>query len=216
LGVAVNKGLVRALRLVAITDNLRDGTDGLVGRTTAAVRGGATMVQVRLKDADPRLVAEVARLIILAVRVPVVVNDRVDVALAVGAAGVHLGIEDLPVAAVRTLVPTGFIIGASFGNADEAANAAGADYAGIGPVYASSSKPDAGAAIGLEGFAELERLTSLPCVGIGGIRAGNAAAVIGAGGCGVAAIASVCGAPDPEVAARSLLAAMATAGTTRA
>src|SRR5690242_12695840 len=103
------------LRLVAITDDLRDGTDGLVGRAAAAVRGGATMVQLRLKDIDPRELVQVARALVRALPVPVVVNDRADIALAAAAAGVHVGVDDLPASALRAVVPAGFIIGASVG-----------------------------------------------------------------------------------------------------
>src|SRR5919199_914872 len=105
----------RSLRLMAITDDLRDGQEGLAARAAAAVRGGATMVQVRLKDESPRTVAAVAALLVARLPVPVIVNDRVDVALAAGAVGVHLGAEDLPAAAVRLFVPPGFIIGVFVG-----------------------------------------------------------------------------------------------------
>lgn len=196
-----------ALRLVAITDHARDGIDGLAARAGAAVRGGATMVQVRLKDDDARTLVAIARRLVAQLPVPVVVNDRVDVAIAAGAAGAHVGADDLPVSAVRAIAPTGFIIGASLGTAHEAANARGADYAGIGPVYGTQSKGDAGAAIGVDGLVALRALISIPCVGIGGITAANARAVVDAGAAGVAVIASVFGAPDPERAARSLRAA---------
>src|SRR5512142_2834523 len=107
------------LTLIAITDDLRDGRDGLVARAIAAVRGGATMVQLRLKDADARTLVEVARALVAAVPAPVIVNDREDVALVSGAAGVHLGVEDLPVDAVRDIAGEHFIIGGSFGSDDE-------------------------------------------------------------------------------------------------
>src|SRR5687768_17124196 len=112
----------RSLRLLAITDDLRDGRDGLVARAAAAARGGATMIQLRLKDADARTMLEVARALVDAVRahaVPVIINDRADVALAAGAAGVHVGTADVPAAALRPVVPPGFIIGASVGSPEE-------------------------------------------------------------------------------------------------
>jgi thiamine-phosphate pyrophosphorylase len=202
--------LVRALRLVAITDDLRDGADGLVSRAAAAVRGGATMVQVRLKHAGARELAEVTRRLVREVAVPVLVNDRADVALAAGAAGVHVGADDIPVRAVRAIAPPGFIIGASLGADDELSNATGADYVGIGPVYATASKSDAGAAIGIEGFRRLRGLADLPCVGIGGITAENAAAVVRAGGNGVAVISGIFSDANPERAAASLARAIAT------
>ena len=200
--------LAAALRLIAITNDLRDGIDGLAARAAAAVRGGATMVQVRLKDVDARTLAEVTRRLVRDVPVPIVVNDRVDVAIAAGAAGVHVGVDDLPVAAVREMVPQGFIVGASFGSDAELENAMRADYVGIGPVFATRSKDDAGAAIGVDGFSRLRAMTSLPAVGIGGVTTSNASALLLSGAEGVAVIASVFGAPDPEVAARNLVAAM--------
>lgn len=197
-----------ALTLIAITDHVNDGVDALTARASAAVRGGATMVQVRLKNADARTIVAVARRLIAALTVPVIVNDRVDVAIAAGAAGVHVGAEDLPVRAVRAIAPATFIVGASLGNADEADNARAADYAGIGPVFGTGSKGDAGTPIGADGLAAIRALVSIPCVGIGGITAGNAGAVVGAGAAGVAAIAGVFGGSDPEAAARALRAAI--------
>ena len=197
----------RMLRLLAITDDLRDGRDGLVARAVAAVHGGATMIPLRLKDADGRTMLEVGRALVEALRTtgaPVIVNDRADVALAAGAAGVHVGTEDVPAAALRTVVPPGFIIGASVGSGDEAGLANGADYVGIGPVYATGSKADAGPSIGVEGFATLSRLVSVPAVAIGGITTDNASDALRAGAAGVAVIRAVFSAADPEQAARAL------------
>ena len=192
------------LTVVAITDDLRDGRDGLVRRAAAAARGGATMIQLRLKSEDAWVLVDVARALVQAVPVAVVVNDRCDVALAAGAAGVHLGADDLPVAAARRIAPPGFIIGASVGSEEEAANAAGADYVGIGPVFPTTSKGDAGPAIGATGFDRLRRLVGLPAVAIGGVTPENAAEALGAGASGVAVIRAIFGAPDPEAAARAL------------
>jgi thiamine-phosphate pyrophosphorylase len=140
--------------------------------------------------------------------VPVLVNDRVDVAIAAGAAGVHVGADDLPVRAVRAIAPANFIVGASLGGADEADNARSADYAGIGPVYGTQSKGGAGVAIGASGLAAVRALVGIPCVGIGGITANNARAVVDAGAEGVAVIAGIFGSADPEGAARALRAAI--------
>ena len=193
-----------ALTLVAITDDLRDGVGGLAARAAAAVRGGATMVQLRLKHASGRELVEVARRLVQSLPVPVIVNDRADVALAAGAAGVHLGVDDLPVAAMRAIAPPGFVIGASVGADAELAHASGADYVGIGPVYATLSKSDAGEAIGVDGFARLRELGGMPALAIGGVTAANAAPLREAGAAGVAVIRAVLGAPDPEAAARAL------------
>ena len=193
---------------MAITDGARGGTESVVARATAAVRGGATMVQLRLKDADARTLVEVGRALVAAVPVPVLMNDRADVALAAGAAGVHVGTEDLPVSAVRAFAPPGFIIGASVGSDAEVAGSRGADYVGIGPVFSTLSKSDAGVAIGVEEFARLARACALPAVAIGGITEENARAVMDAGASGVALIRAVLGAPDPEQAARRIRAAI--------
>src|SRR3712207_4084395 len=136
-----------ALRLIAITDDLRDGVAGLIARAAAAARGGATMVQLRLKDVDARTLVEVGRALLTGLPIPVVVNDRVDVALACGAAGAHVGASDLPVAAARRIVPGGFVLGASISGDADVANAREADYVGIGPVFPTTSKRDAGGAI---------------------------------------------------------------------
>ena len=192
------------LALVAITDDLRDGIPGLVARGVAAARGGASMLQVRLKHASSRELVEVTRALVAGVSVPVVVNDRADVALAAGAAGVHLGIDDLPVAAVRAIAPPGFFVGASFGDEAELAHARDADYVGIGPVHATASKLDAGVAIGVQGFARLRALVPCPAIAIGGVGTADAAALRSAGAAGVAVIRAVFGSADPEGAAREL------------
>jgi thiamine-phosphate pyrophosphorylase len=196
------------LRLIAITDNVRDGQAGLIERAAAAARGGATCIQLRLKDVSARDLAGLAAELIRSIGVPVIINDRADVALAVGAAGVHLGADDIPVSAVRSFAPPGFIIGASVGSDDEVRNTKGADYVGIGPVYATGSKKDAGKAIGVDGFSRLAVATGLPAVAIGGITPANARAVIEAGAVGIASIASVFGATDPLAAAREMASAI--------
>ena len=199
---------VSILRLIAITDNVRDGQAGLIARAVAAAQGGATCIQLRLKDVAARDLTSVARELVSAVSVPVIINDRADVAIAAGAAGVHLGADDIPPAAVRAFAPPRFIIGVSVGGDDEVANAIAADYAGIGPVYATGTKRDAGSAIGTGEFARLAAATGLPAVGIGGISAANARAVLEAGASGVAVVASVFGASDPRAAAAELLSAI--------
>jgi len=199
-----------SLTLVAITDGAQRSTEDIVQRALACVRGGATMVQLRLKDADARTQVEVARALVAALPsgIPLIMNDRADLAIASGAAGVHVGPEDLPVAAARRVLGPDRIVGLSVGNDAEAVDASVADYIGIGPVYATASKGDAGDAIGV---GELERLVALcarPAVGVGGIDASNAAAVIAAGARGVAVIRALFSAIDPEAAARSLRSAI--------
>jgi thiamine-phosphate pyrophosphorylase len=198
----------KILRLVAITDDAEDHRPTLVDRVAAAVRGGATSVQVRLKAATPREVVEITKAIISRVDVPVIVNDRADIALAAGAAGVHVGEADLPVAAVRRFAPPGFIIGASLGSDAELPNAKDADYVGIGPVFGSDSKSDAGAAIGVDGFKKLAALVTHPAVAVGGITADRALQITVNGAIGVAVINAIFKADDPETATREIAAAI--------
>jgi len=175
------------------------------------VRGGATAVQVRLKDVAPREVLALTRKLVSALPVPVLVNDRVDVALAAGAAGAHLGQDDPPLVALRPHLPPGFLLGMSVGSEAEAARVRSwnADYWSIGPCYATSNKSDAGPPLGAAGFATLARLAppGVPVIGIGGIRADNARAIVAAGASGVAVIGAIWNASDPEAAARAILAA---------
>lgn len=199
-----------SLTLVAITDGVRGGTDEIVERALACVRGGATMVQLRLKDANARTQVEVARALLAALPsdIPLIMNDRADLAIAAGAAGVHVGPDDLPAAAVRRLVGPRLIVGVSVGNDVEVLQAADADYVGIGPVFATATKGDAGAAIGIEELRRLAERCARPAVAIGGIDAGNAASVMTAGVAGVAVIRSLFSATNPEEAARSLRSAI--------
>lgn len=186
----------------------------------AAVRGGATLIQVREKAAPPRDLLAMTRALVAALPVPVLVNDRVDVALAAGAAGAHLGQDDVPVPAVRPHLPAGFLLGTSVGSAAEAARAASwpVDYWSVGPCYPTANKPDAGPPLGPAGFAGLARLAppGLPVVAIGGIGPPQAAELVAAGAAGVAVIGAVLGASDPERAARALRTAFAgSAGSPR-
>ena len=198
----------KILRLVAITDDAEDQRTTLVDRVAASVRGGATSVQVRLKTASSREVVEITRAIIARVNVPVIVNDRADIALAAGAAGVHVGEADLPVDAVRRFAPAGFIIGASLGSDAELVNAMNADYVGIGPVFASDSKNDAGVAIGVAGFEKLAALVPHPAVAVGGITADRALQITVHGAAGVAVINAIFRSDDPESATRAIAAAI--------
>lgn len=192
------------LRFIAITDNVRDGQSGLIERCRAVALGGATCIQLRLKDVSARDLVALAHELVRSLGVPVIVNDRADVAIAAGAAGVHLGTDDMPAAAVRKIVPEGFIIGTSVGNDEEVHTSRGSDYVGIGPVFGTASKKDAGSAIGVAEFKRLAVATGLPAVGVGGINAANARDVIDNGAAGIAAIASVMGARDPLAAAKEM------------
>lgn len=206
------EALARRLGLIVVTD---PGTAGrpLAEVVRAALRGGAPAVQLRLKDGPAREMVALARVLLAETRAAgalLFVNDRVDVALAAGADGAHMGEDDLPVEAARRIVPPGFLLGRSTDTVEAAlqAQADGADYVGVGPVYATGSKADAGEPVGTGRIAAVAAAVRIPVVGIGGCAAENAAAVARAGAAGVAVISAVMRAPDPEAAARALLAAV--------
>ena len=197
--------------MVLTDDALLKGRDA-VDVCRRAVGGGATLIQVRSKTQAPLAVASLTRALVAALPVPVLVNDRVDVALAAGAAGAHLGQDDPPLDRLRPVVPPGFILGISVGSAAQADRVQGwpADYWSVGPCYTTGTKADAGAALGVEGFAAVARRapTGVPVVAIGGITAANARPLLTAGAAGVAVIAAVVAASDPERAARELTGAL--------
>jgi thiamine-phosphate pyrophosphorylase len=191
------------VRLMLVTDDRLAAGRDLVALARAAERGGVTSVQLRLKQAPPREQTALARALVAALRIPVLVNDRPDVAVAAGAAGVHLGPDDLPVALARRVVPPGNMLGASAGSPAEAAAAAGADYWGVGPWRTTDTKADAGDALGPEGFGRIVRLgNGKPCIAIGGVRPDDVPAVLAAGGAGVGVVSGILGADDVEAAAR--------------
>jgi thiamine-phosphate pyrophosphorylase len=203
--------LADRLRLMVVTDPaLLKGRDP-VEACRRAVAGGATLVQVRMKDAPAGDLLALVRALVAALPVPVIVNDRVDVALAAGAAGAHLGQDDPPLGRLRPHVPPGFLLGISVGSPAEAARVRDwpADYWSVGPCYATAHKPDAGAPLGPEGFARLARLAppGVPVVAIGGVTAATAPVLARAGAAGVAVIGAVWEASDPAGAARALRAA---------
>ena len=175
----------------------------------AAVRGGARVIQYREKQANTRRMITVARALGgLCHRLGALflVNDRLDVALAVAADGVHLGQQDMPVALARNLLGPEKLIGVSVQDARTVAEAEsqGADYLSLSPVFTTPTKPDHEPPLGLEGVRALARRSRLPVVAIGGIDRTNAAQVIRAGAQGVCVISAVLGSPDPERAAREL------------
>jgi thiamine-phosphate pyrophosphorylase len=190
------------LRLMLVTDDaLLSGRDPVV-LAHRAVAGGATSVQLRLKHAGDRTLLALARRLVAELAVPVLVNDRPDVAIAAGAAGVHLGPDDPPVDAVRRISPAGFVIGASVGSVAEAAGARGADYWGVGPWRITATKHDAGTALGAEGFGAIVRLAGgIPCVAIGAVRPEDVRDVHHAGGTGVAVVSGILASDDVEAAA---------------
>jgi thiamine-phosphate pyrophosphorylase len=182
--------------MLVTDDRLVAGRD-LVALARAAEAGGVTAVQLRLKSMPAREQVALARALVAALRVPVLVNDRPDIALAAGAAGVHLGPDDLPVALARAIAPPGFVIGASVGSDAEAAAAVEADYWGIGPWRVTTTKADAGTGLGADGFARLTRLAQLaggkPCLAIGAVRPDDVPLVHRAGGAGVGVVSGILG-----------------------
>lgn len=194
--------LADQLRLMLILDvPLLEGRDPC-GTARRAVDGGVTIVQLRWKGGGDRAIVALARQLRAALPVPVLVNDRLDLALAARCAGVHLGADDLPIALARKTAPPGFIIGASVGDEKEAAASAGADYVGIGPWRTTTTKHDAGAALGLAGVTRLLGMVKVPAVVIGGVRPEDVATIAGLGAAGVAVAGGVLSTPDAEVAAR--------------
>ena len=175
----------------------------------AALTGGATVVQLREKHCSSREFYELAvrvRAIARRFGAPLIVNDRVDIALAAGADGVHVGQSDLPCAAVRRLVGEGMLVGVSAGSVAEALAAAreGADYLGVGAMYATGTKEDAGL-VTMEELKNIRRAVELPIVVIGGINKATLGNVKGMGIEGIAVVSAIAAQKDPAAAARELL-----------
>ncbi len=203
--------LAARLRLIVITDPELARPRSVLEVVTAALAAGAPAVQIRAKDASARELLDLGRHVLPLARergALLFVNDRLDVALALGADGVHLGPDDLPVAAGRRAMGEGFLIGSSTDDPEIARRlvAEGADYIGCGAVYATSTKPDAGEVIGLEGLDRVARAVDVPVIGIGGIDVARSAEVATTDAAGVAVVGAVMGAADPGAIVRALLA----------
>jgi thiamine-phosphate pyrophosphorylase len=202
------------LRLHLVTDSALCGPRGLEAVVEAAVRGGVTCVQLREKSLDTRAFVERARALkalLQGTGVPLLINDRLDVALACGADGVHVGQSDMCPADVRRWMPQA-LLGLSIESPDQlaAAEHEPVDYYGVSPVFATATKPDAAPALGLDGLRALRARTHRPLVAIGGIQLSNAAEVVAAGADGLAVVSALCAAADPADVARRFRAAMAT------
>ena len=174
-----------------------------------AIAGGADVIQLREKECGCPELNRIGRTLCEITRKTgtlFIVNDRLDVALACGADGVHLGQDDIRVGVARQIAPPGFIIGVSVGTVDEAvmAEQAGADYLALSPVFSTASKNNAGTGRGLGVLREIRRNVSVPVIAIGGINRDNVRDVIAAGADGVAVISVVVGSPDITAAAREL------------
>ena len=200
------------LSLYLVTDPEMTACRGLLETVAAAIAGGVTIVQLRQKDGSaPQMVeAGMALKALLAPRgIPLIVNDRVDVARAIGADGVHVGQDDLPPAAARAMLGPHAIIGLSVTAGCQLDMLdASVDYVGLGPIFPTGTKLDAAPALGETTFAALRRRIRQPVVAIGGITVANAAQAIAAGADGIAVVSAICAAPDPCAAAQALHAAV--------
>ena len=201
------------LRLYAIVDPEHTGGRALPDLARAVAAGGATLVQLRDKVHEPRAMVELTRAIKAALPpdVPLIVNDRVDVAREAGADGVHLGQEDMPVEKAREILGPVPFIGLSIKTVEQAQAAPLGilDYVGIGGVFGTTSKNNTSRPIGPDGLRNIvkvfrDRIGNFPMCGIAGINAKNAAEVIAAGADGVSVISALSLAPDPAAAAREL------------
>jgi len=201
------------LALYLVTDPEMTARRGLVETVAAAVDGGVTMVQLRDKGGTARAMIETGsalRALLASRGIPLLVNDRVDIAQAIGADGVHVGRDDLPPARARAALGPHAIVGWSITGEDQLADfdPAAVDYVGLGPLFPTGTKADAAPAMGEAVFARLRHRLPCPVVAIGGISALNAARAIAAGADGVAVVSAICAARDPRAAARALRAAV--------
>lgn len=202
--------LRRRLRLVVLTDRASAHPRNVLDIATEALAAGAPAIQLREKHLPPRDLLPLARRLRIVTRAAsalLFVNDRLDLALAVQADGVHLGPDDLPVAAARTVAPHGFLVGFSASDPDaaRAAEAGGADYIGCGAVYSTSTKAKVDSPIGTKGLSRVTSAVSIPVVGIGGITPARVGSVLRTGAAGAAVARAVMAAPDPSAAVRAAL-----------
>ncbi len=197
------------LSLYLVTDPDLCARRGLVETVVAAVRGGVSVVQLRDKRAsDADLIAQGRALTdaLAGSGVPLIINDRIQVAAAIGAAGVHIGQGDDSVARARALLGAEAVVGLSIQTPDHASklDPDDVDYVGIGPVFATTTKPDHARPLGFDGLAEVRAATPLPAVAIGGLKAQHVGSVLRAGCDGLALVSAICAAADPEAAATEL------------
>jgi thiamine-phosphate pyrophosphorylase len=175
----------------------------------AAVQGGVTLVQLREKEASTQEFYQQGLRIkdyLEGARIPLIINDRIDIVLALDADGVHLGQEDMPVDVAREILGPHKIIGASASTTDEAvaAESMGADYLGLSPIFVTTTKPELVAAIGMKGISFLKRAVKIPIVGIGSMNQSNAYQAVKMGLDGVAVVSAICSQEDPKTAAAAI------------
>ena len=197
--------------LCLVTDSALCGPRSIEAVVDAAVRGGVGLVQLREKTLDSRdflARARALKALLSGTGVPLLINDRLDIALLSGADGVHVGQRDVSVDDVRRWMPDA-LVGLSIESVDQFARLpADVDYLGVGPIHATPTKADAAPALGLAGLAAVRARTGLPLVAIGGIHAGNAAEVLRHGADGLAVVSALCAAADPQAAAAELSACL--------
>ncbi|MCJ7681543.1 MAG: thiamine phosphate synthase [Candidatus Aminicenantes bacterium] len=196
-------------RLCLVADVEAAGERDLRAIVAEALEGGITLLQLRAKKLDTRPFLDLAADLLPLVRsdsIPLIINDRVDIALASGAYGVHLGQNDMSPAEARKLLGKDAIIGISANTVEEAraAEAGGADYIGLSPVFSTPSKTDPDPPIGLSGIRRLTEAVTIPGIAIGGIKQNNAADVFAAGAAGIAVISAIMGAEDIRESAAEL------------
>jgi thiamine-phosphate pyrophosphorylase len=196
------------LSLYLVTDPEMTSRRGISDTVAMAITGGVTIVQLRQKDGTARQMVEAGRALKALLSphgIPLIVNDRIDVAHAIGADGVHVGQGDISPAAARAMLGPRAIIGLSLtdGCQLEALDAS-VDYVGLGPIFPTGTKLDAAPSLGATTFAALRRRIPLPVVAIGGITLANATQAIAAGADGIAVVSAICAATDPRAAAQSL------------
>lgn len=202
-----------SLLLYLVTDSSMLRGRSMQEVVLAAVAGGVTMVQLREKEASTRDFVELARALKDVLRdkqVPLLINDRIDVALAVDADGVHIGQSDMPYDVARKMLGPNKIIGLSVENHQQVVDANGldCDYIGVSPVFATPTKTDTATPFGLDGLREAVRTSIHPSVAIGGMNLQTAASVMACGTDGIAVVSAIMGADNPEQAARKLRASM--------
>jgi thiamine-phosphate pyrophosphorylase len=184
---------------------------GMVETTRLAVAGGVTIVQLRDKQADTAKMIETGRALKAALSstgVPLIINDDVEAAIAIGAEGLHVGQSDMVAAMARQRVGDGMILGLSVEteNLARRVDPSIVDYVGIGPIFATSTKPDHKQPIGFDGLARIIAMAPVPAVAIGGVKAEHAGPALAAGAKGIAVVSAICGQPDPQAAARRIAA----------
>ncbi len=204
------------LSLYLVTDPAMTASKGLPATVAEAVEGGATLVQLRDKDGSTRTLIDAANALMNLLKplgVKLIINDRVDVAMAIGADGVHLGQDDMPVTMARRLLGPEAIIGVSISELAHVPTADPdiVDYAGIGHVFPTRTKAKLGPALGIDGFRALRERVAMPVVAIGGIDPDTAGPVMAAGADGVAIVSGIVAAPDPKAAATQYALAVAAA-----